>query len=69
MESVEPKDLKIRLRISIDTTADKMAFTLGILSKIIKEEGIGKFFLEEIRYLGGNWDLKDNLPVPPTERD
>lgn len=52
MENPTPEAMKIRLKISVDTSADRMALVLSSLTKAAKEEGQCHLYVDEIRYLG-----------------
>ena len=52
MEKIEAKDMKVRIKVAVDTSADNVAVVLSILTNIVKEQGLENFFVDEIRYLG-----------------
>lgn len=48
-------DTKIRLKLVVDTDAEKLAAILKELSGVFEANGWGKVYVEDIKYHGQKW--------------
>jgi hypothetical protein len=54
-DNIDPKDLRVRIRLSVDIPAEKVTYILNFFSKLAKDNNLGEMSVDSITYLGGGW--------------